>query len=99
MTASSSVRTATAVADPSNPTNCIIPFATQVQVVTASTSTTYSPPLIALIAGTNGNARLVLSGNTTPMVVALTKGIPLTGMKIAQVRTTNTTVQTFYGLT
>ena len=99
MTANSSVRTATAIADPNNPSNTYLPALNNVRVITASTSVTFSPPVRVLVANTAGNVNLVLAGSTTPVVVALTAKVPSSPqMMIVQVRTTNTTAGTIKGL-
>jgi len=99
MTANSVVRTATAIADPNNPNNTLVPALSNVVAVVPSTSTTYSPPLRCLVGATAGNVNLVLAGSTTPVVVALTAKVPSSPqMMIVQVRTTNTTAGTIKGL-
>ncbi len=99
MTASTTVRTATAIADPNNPNNVLVPAFTGVQVVTPSTSTTYSPVLISLVAATLGNISVVLEKTTVPVVIRAAAGVPTPNMRIVQVRTTNTNVTSIKGLT
>jgi hypothetical protein len=99
MTASSSVRPSTGIADPNNPSNTLLPALNNVVAVVPSTSTTYSPPLRCLVGATAGNVNLVLAGSTTPVVVALTAKVPSSPqMMIVQVRTTSTTVTNIKGL-
>ncbi len=99
MTANSVVRTATAIADPNNPSNVWIPAYTAAQVVTPSTSTTYSPVLLGLVAQTTGNVNLMLEKSTVAVVMKVTAGVPLANVRIVQVRTTSTTVTSIKGLT
>lgn len=99
MTASSSVRPSTAVADPNNPSNTLLPALNNVVVVTPSTSTVFNPPVRILVASTAGNVNVVLAGSPTPFVMALTAKVPSSPqMLITQVRTTNTTAGTIRGL-
>lgn len=99
MTASSSVRPSTAIADPNNPSNVLVPSFTNTQTVTPSASTTYSPVLLGLVPASNGNINLMLEKATAPVVVKATAGTPITGFRILQVRSTNTTVSNIVGLT
>ncbi len=99
MTASTTVRTSTAIADPNNPSNVLVPAYTSVQVVVPSTSTVYSPPLISLVATTLGNVSVVLEKSTTPVVIRAAAGVPIPNMRIVQVRTTGTNITSIKGLT
>jgi hypothetical protein len=99
MTASSSVRPSTAVADPNNPTNVLVPAMTRAQVVVPSTSTNYSPVLLALVAATTGNVNVRLENSTVDVVLRATAGVPITGIRVVQVRTTSTNVTGIKGLT
>lgn len=98
MTASSSVRPSTGVADPSDPANVTVPFLTDCITVTASATQTYSPPLLALVPASNGNINVILQKSTVALVLKATAGTPITGLKILQVRSTNTTVSGIKGL-
>ena len=98
MTANTTVRTATAIADPNNPSNVLVPAFTSVQVVTPSTTTNYNPVLISLVAATLGNVSVVLEKSTTPVVIRAAAGVPIPNMRIVQVRTTGTTVTSIKGL-
>ena len=99
MTASTIVRTATAIADPNNPSNVMVPAYTKAQVVTPSTSTNYSPVLLALVAATTGNVNVRLENSTVDVVLRATAGVPVTGIRVLQVRTTSTNVTGIKGLT
>ena len=101
MTASNIVRPATAVADPSNPSNVLVPALSYATVITAVTAAgaTLSPVILSLVASANGNAKVVLQNSSTPVILALTKGVPSTPqMRIVLVRTTGLTTGTLTGL-
>lgn len=55
MTASSSVRPSTAIADPSNPANVLVPGFGNMVAITKSDSTVYKPPLQAIYVGGAGD--------------------------------------------
>ncbi len=99
MTASTIVRTSTAIADPNNPSNVLIPAYTKAQVVVPSTSTNYSPVLLALVSATTGNVNVRLENSTVDVVLKATAGVPITGVRVLQVRTTSTNVTSIKGLT
>jgi hypothetical protein len=101
MTTGSSVRQATAVADPNNPNNVLVPALSYATVITAVTAggAKLSPVVLSLVASANGNAKVVLENSTTPVIITLTKGVPsLPQMRIVQVRTTGLTTGTLTGL-
>ena len=98
MTASASVHASTAIADPNNPNNVLVPAFSNTASVTPSAVTTYSPVLLGLVPASNGNVNLMLENATLPVVVKATAGTPITGFRILQVRSTNTTVTNIVGL-
>jgi len=59
MTASRSVRQSTAVADPNNPDNVLVPGFGNMVAITKSDSTVYSPPLQAIYVGGAGDVAVL----------------------------------------
>jgi hypothetical protein len=65
MTATSSVRPSTAIADPNNPGNVLVPNAQNAEAVTKSDSTVFSPPTIGLWVGGTGDVAVRMYGSQT----------------------------------
>lgn len=65
MTANSAVRTSTAVADPNNPSNVLVPNAQSAAAVTKSDSTVFSPAALALWVGGTGDVAVRMYGSQT----------------------------------
>ena len=62
MTASSIVRPSTAIADPNNPSNVLVPNASFAAVVTQSNATVFAVPTIGVWVGGNGNVAVRMYG-------------------------------------
>jgi len=98
MTASSTVRTATSIADPNNPPNYLKPNLDSSVAITKSDSTVYDPPLLAIWVGGAGNVVVrTFADQTTVTLVGATAGqmIPIC---VDQILSTNTTATSMVGL-
>ena len=99
MTATSSVRTATGIADPSNPANVLVPNIVTATAIVPSDSAVLTPPALGLYIGSAGDVVVRMYGNQ--QVVTFT-GVPVgTALPIVvdQVQDTNTTASKIIAFT
>ena len=97
MTANTIVRTATAIADPNDPTNTFSPSYTNVVVVGLTQTQTFTPPLKAIYCGTSANVKVDMAGTGTGITfIGVAKGQWL-AIRVNKIYTTGTTVQRLIG--
>ena len=90
MTASSSVRPSTAIADPNNPSNVLVPNARYAAVVTQSNATVFAVPTIGLWVGGAGNVAVRMYGSQTNVTFTSVAAGTLLPIQIDQVLATGT---------
>ncbi len=90
MTASSSVRQATAIADPNNPLNVLVPNAWNGAAVTKSDATVFSPPALGLYVGGGGDVAVRMYGNQTAVTFTAVPTGTLLKITVDQVLSTGT---------
>jgi hypothetical protein len=75
MTATTSVRPSTGIADPNNPPNVLTPNITGATAVTKSNSTVYDPPFLGLyVGGTGGVTVRMANGDDNIAFLAIPAG-------------------------
>lgn len=90
MTANSVVRTSTAIADPNNPNNVLVPNAQNAEAVTKSDSTTFSPPTIGLFVGGAGAVAVRMFGSQTNVTFSAVPAGTLLPIQVDRVLSTGT---------
>ena len=91
MTASKAVRESTAIADPNNPANVLVPNAQNAAAVTKSDSTVFSPPAIGLWVGGTGDVAVRMYGSQSTVVFTAVPAGSWLYIQIDQVKSTSTT--------
>jgi hypothetical protein len=91
MTANNSVRTATAIADPNNPANVLVPNAWNGAAVTKSDATVFSPPALGLYVGAGGDVAVHMYGNQQNVTYVAVPTGTLLKIVVDQVLSTGTT--------
>ncbi len=90
MTANSSVRTATAIADPNNPNNVFVPGLFFAAAVTKSDATVFTNPTGALWVGGVGDVAVRMYGNATSVTFTAVPAGSLLPITVDQVLSTGT---------
>lgn len=90
MTANSSVRTATAIADPNNPNNVLVPNAQSAAAVTKSDATVFTPPAIGLWVGGVGDVAVRMYGSQTSVTFVAVPAGTMLPVQVDQVLSTGT---------
>lgn len=91
MTATRTVRTSTAIADPNNPSNVLVPNAGNASAVTKSDSTTFSPAAIGLWVGGAGDVAVRMYGSQTNVTFAAVPAGTTLPIQVDRVLSTGTT--------
>ena len=98
MTASNSVRQSTAIADPNNPSNVLVPNATNAAAVTPSDSTVFAASL-GLYIGTTGDVAVRskgTQGNVTFVAVPAGTVLPIVVDRVLSTGTTASNIVRLY---
>ena len=90
MTASSSVRPSTAIADPSNPANVLVPNFWNAAAVTKSDATVFSPPALGLYVGGGNDVAVRMYGNQQAVTYAAVPTGTVLKITVDQVLSTGT---------
>ncbi len=90
MTASSSVRPSTAIADPNNPSNVLVPNAQSAAAVTKSDATVFAPPTIGLWVGGVGDVAVRMYGSQTSVIFVAVPAGTMLPVQVDQVLSTGT---------
>ncbi len=90
MTANSSVRTSTAIADPNNPSNVFVPNAMFAAAVTKSDVTVFTNPTGALWVGGVGDVAVRMYGNATNVTFTAVPAGSLLPISVDQVLSAGT---------
>jgi hypothetical protein len=90
MTAPSSIRDSVAVADPNNPSNCIVPNAQNAAAVTKSDSTVFTPATIGLWVGGVGDVAVRMYGSQTSVTFVAVPAGTMLPIQVDKVLSTGT---------
>jgi hypothetical protein len=98
MSVNNAVRTATAIADPNNPPNVLIPHIVTATAVVTSDSDVFFPPALGLYIGGAGNVAVRMYGNQqvlTYVGVPVGTTLPIVVDKVMATNTTATNIVCF----
>ncbi len=90
MTASKTVRQSTAIADPNNPSNVLVPNASGAAAVTKSDATVFSPAAIGLWVGGVGDVAVRMFGSQTNVTFVAVPAGTMLPVQVDQVLATGT---------
>lgn len=90
MTANNSIRTATSIADPSNPANVYVPNFWNAAAVTKSDATVFSPPALGLYVGGTGDVAVRMYGSQASVTFTAVQAGTLLRITVDQVLSTGT---------
>lgn len=97
MTAPNAVRPATAIADPNDPSNVLIPNYSNAVVVGLTQTTAYATPFKALYIGTGGNVKVDLVGTGTGITYKAIPNGTWLAVRVKTIYTTGTTAKSIIG--
>lgn len=90
MTASTSLRQGTSIADPNNPSNVLVPNAQNAAAIVKSDSTVFSPPTIGVWVGTTGDVAVRMYGSQTNVTFKNVPSGTMLPIQVDQVLSTGT---------